>query len=410
MDFLLNAFHSVVNTLSNGNGMGAGVLSAAIITSLMVYARNVPVVIWKFVKSRMLVQIYITKDSPNSDETQNYLAFLKWFDKSYWAKFDRNRQLQMLNGEPTYGPGIGFHWFFYKRRFVWFTIESLQSMGVEYEKERVSITTFGRNTKIIEEIFSEFVVKYERSYSTVYSAVPNAGDFGQFQYVGRVPHTYHQNMVFDPAVEKKIFGGLDWWLTNREWFDKRNLDYKRVILLDGPPGTGKTSLTKSIASYTKRNVYSIDIASIGPNLLKYITNIPPGSIIALEDFEAAPTLHRRDEVKAGKNVDAHKKYVALSQLLNILQGMIQLENFIIVATTNHLEKLDPAIYRRGRVDILIAINALKDPEIRRYAELSYEGIVLPKAELADLKAADMGALFQEYPHDPIAFVASLKTL
>ena len=71
MDFLLNAFHSVVNTLSNGNGMGAGVLSAAIITSLMVYARNVPVVIWKFVKSRMLVQIYITKDSPNSDETQN---------------------------------------------------------------------------------------------------------------------------------------------------------------------------------------------------------------------------------------------------------------------------------------------------------------------------------------------------
>lgn len=59
---------------------------------------------------------------------------------------------------------------------------------------------------------------------------------------------------------------------------------------------------------------------------------------------------------------------------------------------------------------MIAINALKDPEIRRYAELSYEGIVLPKAELADLKAADMGALFQEYPHDPIAFVASLKTL
>jgi DNA replication protein DnaC len=160
------------------------------------------------------------------------------------------------------------------------------------------------------------------------------------------------------------------------------------MLLCGAPGCGKTSFIKSIIKETKRTAININLSNVKTcqelelifkqkriNGRDYLRS---ELIYILEDFDAMNSdfLHSRkkeDEcipeqekppsptseiaqfvklfdpmsVKSGSlNEDA----INLSCFLNILDGIIELHEGMVIMTTNHPEKLDPAVYRPGRVD------------------------------------------------------------
>ena len=155
-------------------------------------------------------------------------------------------------------------------------------------------------------------------------------------------------------------------------------------------------------------MFVIDLTIVGNEFQDCLSSIPRGSVVIVEDFDNVPTLHRRDQMALGANPDEQKKHVSLSQFINTLQGVVQLNDMVVILSTNHIEKLDPAIYRKGRVDHRIHVNALKEPEIRDYMKLMYgtdkalKGIVVPP-----VKASALANYFMISPHSDRDFVDTL---
>lgn len=151
----------------------------------------------------------------------------------------------------------------------------------------------------------------------------------------------------------------------------------RGYLLYGTPGSGKSSLIHALAGELALDIYVISLSSSWMNdstLTNLMSRIPARSILLLEDLDAAFTHSTsRDSDSTGapegkkdgaKNKDEDEKKdvkkevndqntLSLSGLLNSLDSIQASEGRILFATTNHLERLDPALSRPGRMDVWV---------------------------------------------------------
>ena len=135
-------------------------------------------------------------------------------------------------------------------------------------------------------------------------------------------------------------------------YDEYGIRYKRCYLFYGPPGTGKSSLSLGISNYTKRDILSINMSKdiTDSNLITLISNRPNKSIVLFEDIDCL-----LDDIN--RKVDSKDKEVkiSLSCILNILDGIYTPNDVIFIITTNDLSKIDEAIVRKGRTDVLMEI-------------------------------------------------------
>jgi chaperone BCS1 len=88
--------------------------------------------------------------------------------------------------------------------------------------------------------------------------------------------------------------------------------------------------------------------------------------------DEAPDDDDDDDSSTGNNNAGKFSLITLADLLNAIDGINAPENFILVATTNHLGKLDPALFRKGRFDDVIEIKPLETPEIIRMVKFFFE--------------------------------------
>jgi transitional endoplasmic reticulum ATPase len=122
----------------------------------------------------------------------------------------------------------------------------------------------------------------------------------------------------------------------------------------GPPGTGKTLLAKAIANESQSNFISIK----GPELLnKFVGESEKGVREVFEKARSnAPTVVFFDEIDSiagerGRNAgDSGVGERVVSQLLTELDGLEELEDVVVIATTNRPDLIDPALLRPGRLD------------------------------------------------------------
>lgn len=161
------------------------------------------------------------------------------------------------------------------------------------------------------------------------------------------------------------------------------MPWKIGICIHGPPGNGKTTNIKVIASETKRHIFCINLSKIKNNQelnkvfnTKHIDGIDiknENIIFVLEDVDAqCEWIHNRTIVKQNKDdalrdltlkkaaSDAvicplliEKETPTLDCLLGILNGPIDMVGAIVILSTNHPELLDPALIRPGRIDLNI---------------------------------------------------------
>lgn len=318
----------------------------------------------------------------------------------------------MRNFMPSYrekgvSPGYGMGWGRYKGVFFTFNREMLEGKGLNIE-ERLDIRFFTRNTAIVTRFLDEAEDYREPGKLKMYSS-----QGGWFEMLPQKPKRPLHTVFASQEVKSAIVDRMRWFIENEQYFLDRGIPYKFCSLLFGPPGTGKTSLVHAVASEFGLNILHI-------NSLDNIDRLIQGSnsrkdLIVIEDIDAlADDLSRKKE--EGDEAPAKKIELKLGdedgkpilhKLLNSLDGFCTPHGLKVMITTNHVEKLDKALVRPGRMDVMLEIGALGENEIiemfeafhgagaadrlRRHRDAGGRIEVLPGSELQELfanKSAD----------------------
>jgi transitional endoplasmic reticulum ATPase len=196
---------------------------------------------------------------------------------------------------------------------------------------------------------------------------------------GIEPSALREVFVEVPDITWEDVGGLEetkdrlretiqWPLEYPAVFEQMDMQAAKGVLMYGPPGTGKTLLAKAIANESQSNFISIK----GPELLnKYVGESEKGVREVFEKARAnAPTVIFFDEIDSiaterGQGAgDSGVGERVVSQLLTELDGLEELEDVVVIATTNRPDLIDPALVRPGRLDRHIHV-PVPDEEARR---------------------------------------------
>ncbi|KAI3756214.1 hypothetical protein L1987_56031 [Smallanthus sonchifolius] len=184
------------------------------------------------------------------------------------------------------------------------------------------------------------------------------------------PSTF-DTLAMEPKKKKEILNDLMMFSKSKDYYKKVGKSWKRGYLLYGPPGTGKSSMIAAMANLLEYDIYDLELASVKDNtdLRKLLIETSSKSIIVIEDIDCSLDLtgqrkekkkeeskEDKDPVKKKAEEEEDKKKkgseVTLSGLLNFIDGLWSAcgSERLIVFTTNFVEKLDPALIRRGRMD------------------------------------------------------------
>ncbi|KAI4376247.1 hypothetical protein MLD38_014032 [Melastoma candidum] len=192
------------------------------------------------------------------------------------------------------------------------------------------------------------------------------------------PSTF-DTLAMDPEKKREIMDDLRDFTDGQSFYHRTGRAWKRGYLLYGPPGTGKSSMIAAMANYLGYDIYDLELTEVHSNseLRKLLMKTSSKSIIVIEDIDCSVNLSNR--WKGGNGVGGggvgmrgssdycdsfpqenhegnnSKATITLSGLLNFTDGLWSCcgSERIFVFTTNHIEKLDPALLRSGRMDMHI---------------------------------------------------------
>lgn len=192
-----------------------------------------------------------------------------------------------------------------------------------------------------------------------------------------IPSTTREVFVEVPNISWEDIGGLEnvknelkkaveWPLKYAPLFNYTRTKPPKGILLYGAPGTGKTMIAKAVASESNANFISVK----GPELLsKWVGESESGlRDVFKKARQAAPCVIFFDEIdaiapKRGKGGDTQVTERMVSQMLTEIDGIEDLKGVTVLAATNRLDMIDPALLRPGRFDLVIEIPLPNEHEL-----------------------------------------------
>jgi len=204
------------------------------------------------------------------------------------------------------------------------------------------------------------------------------------------------SVVLPSSLRDDIITDVEQFLdkSTKDWYNKHGIPYKRSYIFYGPPGTGKTSLIQALAG-----AYGRHVCFLQPNNPKFTDDMfksclqkaPEKSIIVLEDIDAL--FNNRHSMNRSCPL-------TFTGLLNGLDGIGNAVGQLFVLSTNHLERLDPALIRSGRVDRKFEFSYCTDEALqlmfqRFYPEtkLGEDFVAAVRSKTDSVTAADLQQAF-----------------
>lgn len=231
-----------------------------------------------------------------------------------------------------------------------------------------------------------------------------------------------ENVFFEE--KPALINQLNMFKTGEQWYYDMGIPYSLGIALHGPPGTGKTSVIKCIAKMMDRHVVALSLKLIRTKRQlndfffekRYNLDNPINSIgfdkkiIVIEDIDCISDIvldrSAMDEIKQKKqkkrdgltdteaviqslleNTESSPKLcplispeddrLTLDDLLNLWDGILETPGRIMIITTNHYDKLDPALIRPGRIDISLKLSYASHPTISQFYKHYYKKEIDP---------------------------------
>mmetsp|Transcript_68128 Transcript_68128/g.204087 ORF Transcript_68128/g.204087 Transcript_68128/m.204087 type:complete len:478 (-) Transcript_68128:229-1662(-) len=225
--------------------------------------------------------------------------------------------------------------------------------------ENVKITAFGRSRSLFETFLQEaqeFAQAKQEATTTIFT---NWGTEWRPFGSPRRRRPLH-SVVLDDGVAEHILDDVRGFVGSSQWYIDRGIPYRRGYLMYGAPGCGKSSFVAALAGELGYDICVLNLSDAGltdDRLAHALSTTPPQSLVLLEDIDAA--FVQRDAK------DRRSSFVTFSGLLNALDGVAAGEERVLFMTTNHLERLDPALIRPGRVDVIHHIGPATPSQTRR---------------------------------------------
>jgi len=326
------------------------------------------------------------------------------------------------------------------------SVEKSGKQGIEQNIEMFSYTKTAKELRgFLNKITHEYKIKIENklgdktyyfnqhpmnaakdpSGKKDYSKLPNNSVFTMkvFQTNRKFSNLFGPEIA---VVRKRV----EFFVRNRKWYDAKGIPYTLGLLLSGQAGAGKTSTIKCLANETKRHVININLnnditktqlENLFFNEMIMVLNVSTGQtekyyipldqrIYVLEDIDcqsevvyerAGPKEPEQEQsvdipVSVKTNPDKPDTYdnthsfvqsekIDLSFLLNLLDGVLELPGRIVIMTSNYPEKLDHALIRPGRIDIIAKFQKCNHATMIEMMEFFYD-IVLSDADKARVKS------------------------
>ncbi|KAL7926674.1 BCS1 N terminal domain-containing protein [Trichoderma austrokoningii] len=284
-----------------------------------------------------------------------------------------------------YTPSYGSHLFWYKNRpFFFERLQNQQQINFQTasQREELSISCFGRNPRLLKELLAEarqMYLKKDERKTLIYRSSSGAAYGGEpyWQRSLSRPNRPFSTVILNEKLKQDLIADTADYLNpaTRRWYANRGIPYRRGYLLYGPPGTGKSSLSLALAGHFRMKIYIVSLSSINAteeSLTSLFGSLPTRCLVLLEDIDTAGLTHTREEPEVapipapGMDSSAppssppnsnpssgSTSRLSLSGLLNILDGVASQEGRLLIMTTNHVEKLDKALIRPGRVDMIV---------------------------------------------------------
>jgi chaperone BCS1 len=342
--------------------------------ALVAALRHVPGKIWEWVKERCLIEI----DIPDREPAFEWLD--KWLAAHNYAR-DRARRLTVRiqhldykdrSAAPAedhrprvlFSPAPGDHWLWYRGRLVILNRhradadKSTQGQGPISIRETFSIKIVSRNRHLAWQLLADardHVLPLGEQKLSIYH-VTYASWSEQLQRQPRPP----DSVILRARLMEDLIADAQRFLSSREWYVQRGIPYRRGYLLHGPPGTGKSSAVVAIATALGMDIAVLNLNSLtldDNELADRLAEAPANAIVLIEDIDCAFVARKAGEDKANK--------LTFSGLLNAIDGVAAGEGRLLFATTNHPDRLDPALIRPGRIDRQVEIGLADRDQIRR---------------------------------------------
>ena len=207
-------------------------------------------------------------------------------------------------------------------------------------------------------------------------------------------------------IKKTLIETVEWPLKYASLYSHANTKPAKGILLSGPPGTGKTLLAKALANESEVNFISVK----GPELFsKYVGESERGvREIFRKAKQASPCIIFFDEIDSlipqrGSAGDSFVAERVIGQFLAEMDGVEEMKGVVVLAATNRADRVDPALLRPGRFDLVIEL-PLPDEKARlEIFKVHTKGKPMAKAvdleklarDTAGLSGADIEAICRE---------------
>ncbi|KKY27028.1 putative bcs1-like protein [Phaeomoniella chlamydospora] len=326
---------------------------------------------------------------------------------SHWA-----RVIDRVKVKPFYiTPSHGTHTLHFRGHYVFFSrsVEKNQTSFRTSRNETLFLSSFRTNHKILRQLLEEAREVYlqrDKQRTVIYRGSRFGLDSsGEWQRcLSRLPRKL-STVILDHKLKQELVDDLKSYLhpMTERWYADRGIPYRRGYLLYGPPGTGKTSLCVAIAARFRLDVYVISLNSKSlteESLASLFSELPARCIVLLEDVDSAGIADSRKFTTAAAVVEStsdddpsppkegnsthedpapvriSSSPISLSALLNVIDGVASNEGRVLIMTTNHIESLDAALLRPGRVDMTICFTNASTETIRDMFLNSYQGATL----------------------------------
>lgn len=328
------------------NDFFSGAALAGVLLGILHQARGYLYRAFSFGWNRLFVEFTI------HSEDVLYRPLSSWLKKNNFDKFSRRYRIRSNPNDysTSFGPDYGT--FFFRAKGKWIRVRVTKEDGVSSQESNshsqtrdfIHITYFGFSRSTLDEIVFEALKEVDEE-AALLIPVWKRCEYGWTEVV-YLERGGYKGIVLDGDSLLDIENDLKIFLSRKEWYEERGVPWRRGYVFYGPPGTGKSSLAKHLASKFEIPLYVFGEKDHLGDIATKFAQIPKKAIVLLEDIDCVYSSNRGK----GEKSDPGPMKPSLNSALNALDGVASKEGQIFIMTTNHIEMLDPALIRPGRID------------------------------------------------------------